>query len=91
MDPNRRKKLTEFYLSDLKTLRGKEVKPLKNSKLDKLANLEKLRIIKTLIIKEEIHTVIVGEDPLQARNNYQPTYPKSYRKYWKENIQFKEF
>jgi hypothetical protein len=38
MESNRREILTEYYSSEPKALLGKEVKPLKNSKLDVLAN-----------------------------------------------------
>jgi hypothetical protein len=41
MDPEKRKRLTQYYSSDPKALPGKEVKPLKYSKMDKFAtNLE---------------------------------------------------
>jgi hypothetical protein len=39
MDPSRRERLTEYYLSDAKALPGKEIKPLINSKLDRFANI----------------------------------------------------
>jgi hypothetical protein len=38
MDPNRRKKLIEYYLSNQKALPGKDVKALKYSRLDRFAN-----------------------------------------------------
>jgi hypothetical protein len=38
MDLSRRERLMEYYLSGPKDLPGKEVKPLKNSKLDRFAN-----------------------------------------------------
>jgi hypothetical protein len=38
MEPSRRERLTEYYSSDPKALPSKEVKPLKNSKLDRFAN-----------------------------------------------------
>jgi hypothetical protein len=39
MDPSRRERLTEYYLSDPKVQPGKEVKHLKNSKLDRFADI----------------------------------------------------
>jgi hypothetical protein len=39
MDPSRRERLTEYYLSDPKALPGKEVKHLKNSKLDRFVDI----------------------------------------------------
>jgi hypothetical protein len=38
MDSDRREKLSDLYLSEPRALPGKEIKPLKNSKLDKFAN-----------------------------------------------------
>jgi hypothetical protein len=38
MDPDRREKLAELYFQDPRALPGKEVKPLKYSKLDRFAN-----------------------------------------------------
>jgi hypothetical protein len=32
MDPSRREKFIEYYLSDPKALPGKQIKPLKNNK-----------------------------------------------------------
>jgi hypothetical protein len=38
MDPDRREKLSDLYLSEPRALLGKEVKPLKNNRLDKFAS-----------------------------------------------------
>jgi hypothetical protein len=38
MDPERRERLTQYYLIDPKVLPSKEVKPLKYNKMDKFAN-----------------------------------------------------
>jgi hypothetical protein len=38
MNPDRREKLSDLYLSEPRALPGKEIKPLKNSRLDKFAN-----------------------------------------------------
>jgi hypothetical protein len=58
MDPDRREKFTELYSQDPRVLPTKEIKPLKFSKLDRLAN------------NMEINLALAGNAQLKALKTF---------------------
>jgi hypothetical protein len=86
MDPNRRKGLIEYYLSDPKALPGKEVKPLKNSKLDRFSNTLDIDFdlaANAQVKAIEANKVLIETDKKSLRwcNQYRLV-PKSNGDYW---------